>query len=180
MRDTPGYGDFFGEVISALRVAESLLVLVNAVAGVEVQTEIAWEEADKRQIPRLIFVNKMDRENASFSKALASIKENLKGNMVPVQIPIGEAEGFKGIIDILEGKAYLLEGDREVEAPVPEEFSEEVASLKEGLVEAATEGDDELLMKYLDGEELDLQEIAEGFKKAVMGVRSYLSSAAQP
>ncbi|BCV21227.1 elongation factor G [Moorella sp. Hama-1] len=165
--DTPGYSDFFGDVIGALRVVDSLLVVVSAVAGVEVQTEVVWEEADKRQLPRIAYVNKMDRENANFHKAVDSMREQLSGHIVPVQLPMGAAESFAGVIDLLSQKAFTYDNGNEKEGPVPAEYADEVASLREALVEAAAEGDDDLLMKYLDGEELSAAEIRAGLKKAV-------------
>ncbi|KYH30920.1 elongation factor G [Neomoorella mulderi] len=166
--DTPGYSDFFGDVVSALRVVDSVLVVVSAVAGVEVQTEVVWEEAEARHLPRLAYVNKMDRENANFQKAIESMRERLSGRIVPVQLPIGAAETFSGVIDILNQKAYTYDGNgNEKEVPVPAEYAGEVASLREALVEAAAEGDDELLMKYLEGEELTPDEVRLGLKKAI-------------
>ncbi|GEA19792.1 elongation factor G [Moorella sp. E306M] len=166
--DTPGYSDFFGDVVSALRVVDSVLVVVSAVAGVEVQTEVVWEEAEARHLPRLAYVNKMDRENANFQKAVESMRERLSGRIVPVQLPIGAAETFSGVIDILNQKAYTYnDNGNEKEGPVPAEYADEVASLREALVEAAAEGDDELLMKYLEGEELTPDEVRLGLKKAI-------------
>ncbi|QGP93510.1 Elongation factor G [Neomoorella glycerini] len=166
--DTPGYSDFFGDVVSALRVVDSVLVVVSAVAGVEVQTEVVWEEAEARHLPRLAYVNKMDRENANFQKAVDSMRERLSGRIVPVQLPIGAAETFTGVIDILNQKAYTYDSNgNEKEGPVPAEYAGEVASLREALVEAAAEGDDELLMKYLEGEELTPEEVRIGLKKAI-------------
>ncbi|MEW8959899.1 MAG: elongation factor G [Moorella sp. (in: firmicutes)] len=166
--DTPGYSDFFGDVVSALRVVDSVIVVVSAVAGVEVQTEVVWEEAETRRLPRLAYVNKMDRENANFQKAVETMQERFKGHIVPVQLPIGAAETFSGVIDILEQKAYTYDGNgNEKVGPVPDEYKDEVASLRETIVEAAAEGDDELLMKYLDGEELTPDEIRRGLKQAI-------------
>ncbi|MGI6285016.1 elongation factor G [Neomoorella humiferrea] len=166
--DTPGYSDFFGDVVSALRVVDSVIVVVSAVAGVEVQTEVVWEEAETRRLPRLAYVNKMDRENANFQKAVETMRERFKGHIVPVQLPIGAAETFSGVIDILEQKAYTYDGNgNEKVGPVPDEYKDEVASLRETIVEAAAEGDDELLMKYLDGEELTPDEIRRGLKQAI-------------
>ncbi|MCG0277325.1 MAG: elongation factor G [Thermanaeromonas sp.] len=166
--DTPGYADFFGDVVAALRVADGLVMVISAVAGVEVQTEIIWEQADKFNLPRLAFINKMDRENANFQQALESMKKLLTGNIVPLELPLGAAENFGGIIDLLEFKAYLYENGQRKELPVPEEYKEEAESFREQLVEAAAEGDDELLMKYLEGEQLTLEEIRQGLKQAVV------------
>ncbi|WP_258360516.1 elongation factor G [Moorella sulfitireducens (nom. illeg.)] len=168
--DTPGYSDFFGDVVSALRVVDSALVVVSAVAGVEVQTEVVWEEAEARNLPRLAYINKMDRENANFQKAVESMQERLSGRIVPVQLPIGAADTFSGVIDILKQKAYTYDGSgNEKEVPIPDEYAGEVESLRETLVEAAAEGDDELLMKYLEGEELTVEEVRRGLKNAIAG-----------
>lgn len=165
--DTPGYADFFGDVVAALRVADGLVVVISAVAGVEVQTEIIWEQADKFNLPRLAFINKMDRENANFQRALESMKKLLSGNIVPLELPIGAAENFSGIIDLLEFKAYSYQNGQRKEIPLPEEYREEAESFRDLLVEAAAEGDDELLMKYLEGEKLTPEEIRQGLKQAV-------------
>ncbi|GFN23647.1 elongation factor G [Thermanaeromonas sp. C210] len=167
--DTPGYADFFGDVLAALRVADGLVVVLSAVAGVEVQTEIVWEHADAHGLPRLAYINKMDRENANFHKALESMKERLSGNIVPVQLPIGAAETFTGIVDILNLKAYSYQNGKAQEIPIPPEYEDEVNTIRESLIEAAAEGDDELLMKYLEGEELTEEEIRRGLKEAVAG-----------
>lgn len=167
--DTPGYADFFGDVLASLRVTDGLVVVLSAVAGVEVQTEIVWEHADAQGLPRLAYINKMDRENANFHRALESMKERLSGNIVPVQLPIGAAETFRGIIDLLNLKAYVYQDGKAQEIPLPGEYQDEVKSLRESLIEAAAEGDDELLMKYLEGEELTPEEIRRGFQQAVAG-----------
>ncbi|MCY4092445.1 MAG: GTP-binding protein, partial [Caldilineaceae bacterium] len=105
--DTPGYLDFVGEVISGLAVSEAGLVLIDSVAGVEVGTELAWEQLDAAQKPRLIFINKMDRENANFERALGSINEAFSGTILPFQLPIGAGESFEGVVNLVDMKAYL-------------------------------------------------------------------------
>jgi len=166
--DTPGYSDFFGDVLAALRVVDSLLVVISAVDGIKVQTEIVWEEADTRRMPRLVYVNKMDRENANFQKVVESMREQLSGHIIPVQLPMGSADTFTGVIDLLAQKAYTYDnGGNEKEGTIPVEYADEVASLREAIIEAAAEGDDELLIKYLDGEELTPEEIKSGLKKAI-------------
>jgi elongation factor G len=108
--DTPGYTDFIGEVISALRVADGVIILVDAVAGLEVGTEIAWGYCDTFKLPRFVLINKMDRDNADFKKALASVQEFSSVRLVPVQLPWGEKAAFKGVIDLISMKAYANEG----------------------------------------------------------------------
>jgi elongation factor G len=167
--DTPGYADFIGDVNGALRVTEAVLMVVCAVSGVEVQTEVIWEEAIERKMAKIAFINKMDRENANFIKVLENIKEKLQGKIVPVQIPIGSENSFVGVIDLLRMKAikYNLDGKLGQDGAIPSEYQEQANSFRGELIEAAAEGDDELLMKYLEGEELTQEEIVEGLKKAI-------------
>jgi len=165
--DTPGYLDFVGEVISAIRVADAGIVLVDAVSGVEVGTELVWQHADTQDLPRLVFVNKMDRDNASFERTLDSLREKFEGNFVPVHLPIGEQADFKGVVDLVEMKAYL--GDKGQPEEVPEELVEAAEEARMALIEAAAESDDELIVKYLDGEELTEEEIARGLAVGIAG-----------
>ena len=166
--DTPGFADFFGEVKSTLRVADSLLILVDAVAGVEVQTLIISEYADKLKIPRFVFINKMDRENASFERAVQSMKDKLDGNIVPVQLPIGSEANFKGVIDLLSMKALMYdENGNSVAQDIPTELRAEAERYREILIEAAAEGDDEVTMKFLEGEELSKEEIILGLRAGI-------------
>jgi len=164
--DTPGYTDFVGEVISALRVADGAVVVVDSVAGAEVGTEIAWTYADEFKLPRFVVINKMDRDNADFMKALGTVAEISETRLIPVQLPWGEKSEFKGVLDLLSMKAYAGVG-KDAE-DIPAEFSDAVEEARMELVEAAAEGDDELLMKYLDGEELSADEILAGLRSAVL------------
>lgn len=164
--DTPGYIDFIGEVNSALRVTESAVVLVEAVAGVEVGTELVWQSAASYNRPRLIVVNKMDRENVRVNRVINSIHENLDGaNFINLQLPIGEGPDFKGVVDLLTMKAYL--GTKSEKADIPADMVDAAEEARVELVEAAAEGDDELIMKYLEGEELTNDEIITGLKAAM-------------
>lgn len=158
--DTPGYTDFIGEVISALRVADGVLVVVDAVAGAEVGTEVSWSYCDRFNLPRFVVVNKMDRENANFRKALESVQVLSETRLIPVQLPWGEKHGFKGVLDLLTMKAYAGSGQSPQE--IPAEYMDEVEAARMELIEAAAEGEDELLLKYLEGEELDSAEIVRG------------------
>ncbi|MDF9408003.1 MAG: Elongation factor G [Pelotomaculum sp. PtaB.Bin013] len=164
--DTPGFSDFIGEVKGALRVADCAMFVISAVDGVEVQHEVIWDIADKYNLPKIIFVNKMDRENASFNKVLDDLKTKFKGNFAPIQIPNGSFDTFTGVVDIINQKAYTSDGKGK-EAPVPGELAGEVDQFRELLIEAAAEGDDDLTMKYLEGEELTLDEIKDGLKKSI-------------
>lgn len=165
--DTPGYTDFIGEVISALRVADSAVVLVDSVSGAEVGTEIAWGYCDQFNLPRLVVINKMNRDNANFAKALESAREISDMRLIPVQLPWGERGDFKGVLDLLTMKAYPGDGKTSVE--IPAEFADAVETARMELIEAAAEGEDSLLEKYLEGEDLSPEEIQTGL---VEGVRS--------
>ncbi|MBL6983296.1 MAG: elongation factor G [Anaerolineales bacterium] len=164
--DTPGYTDFVGEVISSLRVADGAIVVVDSVAGAEVGTEIGWNFADEFNLPRFVVINKMDRDNANFQKALGTVADSFETRLIPVQLPWGEKAEFKGVLDLLSMKAYAGAGKDGEE--IPAEFSDAVEEARMELVEAAAEGDDELLMKYLDGDELSPVEIAAGLRSAIL------------
>jgi len=163
--DTPGYTDFIGEVISALRVADGVLVLVDAVAGLEVGTEIAWGYCDTFNLPRFLVVNKLDRDNANFQKALASVQEFSETRLIPVQLPWGEKAAFKGVIDLITMKAYA--GDGKSAEEIPAELKPAADEARTKLVEAAAEGEDALLEKYLESGELSPKELLRGLKSIV-------------
>jgi elongation factor G len=164
--DTPGYTDFVGEVISALRIADSAAVLVDSVAGAEVGTEIALSYCDTFKLPRMIIINKMNRDNANFRKALESVQVVSDKRLITVQLPWGEKADFKGVLDLLTMKAYSGAGEKSQE--IPAEYKDEVEAARMQLIEVAAEGEDSLLEKYLEGEELSPEEILRGFKKAVL------------
>ena len=150
--DTPGSSDFIGDVIMALRACESALVLVDARTGVQIETIKIWRNLDSRGKPRMVFVNKLDEDRASFSGALADIKEKSRLAPVAITIPMGEGAAFKGVIDVLNQKAYPVpaSGDQiEAEAPVPPDYASALAEARAALSEAAADGDDELMEKYL-------------------------------
>jgi elongation factor G len=163
--DTPGYTDFVGEVISALRVADSAIVVVDAVAGAEVGTEIAWSYCDRFNLPRIVLINKMNRDNANFKQALESVQEVSDKRLLLAQLPWGEKEDFQGVIDLLTMKAYPGQG--KTAEDIPSEYLEEAESARMELVEAAAEGDDALLEKYLEGEELSPEEIRRGLGEVI-------------
>lgn len=167
--DTPGYFDFIGDVLGALRVADSVVVTVCAVSGVEVGTEKVWSYANDFKLPRVVFINKLDRENADFSKVLEQLETHFGQGIVPLQLPIGKEADFKGVVDLLAQKALYFsdEGKKIEEAEIPADLGEQVASLRDKIVEAAAESDDELLEKYLEGETLEPGEILQGLKKGV-------------
>ncbi|MFA5535893.1 MAG: elongation factor G [Bacillota bacterium] len=166
--DTPGYSDFIGDVKSALRVVDSLIITVCAVSGVEVQTEILWDFAEEQNLPRFIYINKMDRENANFDRVLNQIDEQFNGLITPFQLPMGSENNFKGIVDLVSLKALLYEeSGKAKEVDIPPELEDLAHEYHEKLIEAAAEGDDDLLMKYLEGEELTIEEIHLGLQKGV-------------
>ncbi len=164
--DTPGYADFYFEVIGALNVVDSMLVVLSATAGVEVQTEIVWR--DFPELPKIAFINKMDRENADYYKSLNEMKDSFSDNIVPVQLPIGSEQDFKGVIDLIKMKALLIESGsgKTTEADIPADMLDDANNYREELIEAAAEADDDLLTKYLEGEELSNEEILAGIKAA--------------
>jgi elongation factor G len=163
--DTPGYTDFVGEVISALRVADGALVVVDSVAGAEVGTEIAWNYCDEFKLPRFVVINKMNRDNASFAKALDTVREISEVRLLPVQLPWGEKADFKGVLDLLTMKAY--EGDGKTVRDIPADQMDAVETARMELIEAAAEGEDALLEKYLEGDELSAEEIMRGLVNVV-------------
>ncbi|MFC2053677.1 elongation factor G [Chloroflexota bacterium] len=163
--DTPGYTDFVGEVISALRVADGAMVLVDPVAGAEVGTEIAWNYCEEFNLPRFVVINKMNRDNANYKKALDSIRELSDIRLIPVQLPWGERGDFKGVLDLLTMKAYEGEGNSVVD--IPDEYADDVENARMELIEAAAEGEDVLLEKYLEGEELTAEEIQRGMAQVI-------------
>ncbi|MCP5097612.1 MAG: elongation factor G [Chloroflexi bacterium] len=163
--DTPGYVDFFGETNAALSVTEGAMVFVEAVSGVEVGTEIVWQAAGKLNLPRLVVVSKMDRDNVRVARVLSSINDNLSGNFVQLQLPIGEGPTFKGVVDLLSMEARL--GDNDERAPIPAELADEAEEAHLALIEAAAEGDDALMEKYFEEDTLSDEEIIQGLKAAM-------------
>jgi elongation factor G len=158
--DTPGFLDFIGEVISALRVADSAVVLIDSVSGVEVGTEITWQYCDRFSLPRFAVINKMERDNANFQKALTALQEFSTIRVIPVQLPWGEKAAFQGVIDLLSMKAY--KGNSKTAVDIPAEYKDAAESARMALVEAAAEGEDALLEKYLEAGELSDEEVLRG------------------
>ena len=163
--DTPGYADFIGEVNAALAVAEGAVVLVEAVAGVEVGTEIVWQAAEQRNLPRVVVINKMDRENVRAARAFKSVEDNLSGNFIPLQLPIGEGPSFKGVVDLLSMEARL--GDKDERSPIPDDLADAAEEARLAVVEAAAEGDDALMEKYFENDGLSDEDIVRGLKLAM-------------
>lgn len=166
--DAPGYTDFVGEAISALSVADGAVILVDAVAGVEVGTELAWRYSNDFKLPRFFVINKMDRDNADFEKTYAGLEELARGHgkrTLKIQLPVGEKQNFKGVVDIIGMKAYL--GDGKATAEIPAELKEAAEQAHFTLVEAAAEGEDELMEKYLESGSLSDDEMVRGLKDVV-------------
>ncbi|MEM9773584.1 MAG: elongation factor G [Chloroflexota bacterium] len=163
--DTPGYIDFVGEVNSALHVCEGALVLVEAVSGVEVGTELAWQETTRRNMPKVLLINRMDRDNVRVTRVMESIHENLEGNFVPMQIPLGEGPDFRGVIDLLAMECRLGDDDRR--EPIPENMLEEAQEARLAVVEAAALGDDALMEKYFEQDFLSDEDVVQGMRKAM-------------
>ena len=166
--DAPGYTDFVGEMISALSVADGAVILVDAVAGIEVGTELAWRYADQFNLPRFFVINKMDRDNADFDKTYAAIKEFVEAHgkrVVQVHIPIGQKQEFKGVVDVIGMKAYM--GDGKTTAEIPAELKEAAEAAHFTMVEDAAEGEDELMEKYLENGSLSDEEMVRGLEDVV-------------
>ena len=172
--DTPGHVDFTAEVERSLRILDGGVVVFDAVAGVQPQSETVWRQADKYNVPRICFVNKMDRVGADFYRTIDSISHRLQANPIAVQIPIGQEDAFLGVIDLIEGKSWTWaeEGmETPKEGPVPEEFIEEFLNYRGLMIEKIAETDDDLLLKYLEEEEISNQEIKDALRKATIGYR---------
>ncbi|HSL43209.1 MAG TPA: elongation factor G [Anaerolineales bacterium] len=169
--DTPGHIDFTAEVQRSLRVLDGGVVVFDAVQGVEPQSETVWRQADRYGVPRICFVNKMDRVGASYERTIETIKDRLGANPIPMQLPIGFESGFRGVVDLLEEKAIIWEDDLGREPKVvsiPEELKEQAAQARANLVERIAELDDQLTHKYLEGETLSIPEMKAALRKAVI------------
>lgn len=171
--DTPGHVDFTVEVERSLRVLDGAIALFCSVGGVEPQSETVWRQADKYRVPRIAFVNKMDRMGADFFQVVEMMKERLGANAIPIQIPIGKEDEFQGVIDLLTMEAIIYEDDLGVKytrTEIPEEYIKEAEEYREKLVEVLSEKDDDLMMKYLEGEEITVDELKEHLRRAAINV----------
>ena len=171
--DTPGHVDFTVEVERSLRVLDGAIAVFCSVGGVEPQSETVWRQADKYRVPRIAFINKMDRMGADFFRVVEMIKERLGANAVPIQLPIGKEDSFTGMIDLINMEAILYRDELGVDferAEIPEEYRELAEEYREKLIETVVEKDDELMMKYLEGEEISIDEIKKTIRKAVVNV----------
>ena len=163
--DVPGYFDFEGELAEAMTVMDGAVLVISGASGVAVGFEKAWERCEAAQLPRMIFVNKLDKENASFDKTVAALQERYGTAIVPLQLPIKEGGKLTGYVDVISGKAMLFDGKKEKEAPVPEDMQGALEAALEVATEAAAEGDDELIEKFFAGEALTLEEIVRGLRE---------------
>lgn len=162
--DVPGFLDFSSEVKSALRVIEGAVMLASANTGIEVGFEIMWNYLTQAKIPKLIFINKMDKENSNFYQRYEDMKAKFSHHIAPVQLPIGSAENFKGVVDLIEGQAYEFSGKEIKKIDMPKEMEDNFKKYREQLMEVAAEANDELLAKYLDGTPLTAQEMKDAIK----------------
>jgi elongation factor G len=168
--DAPGYADFLGDVKATLKVIDAALIVIDASAGVEVGTEQAWRLTEEQQLPRLIFINKMDRENANFSQALESARATFGKAVAPLQVPIGAEKSFRGFVDLLSQQALLFHDNKDGEfetAEIPAEVADECAAFRQQLVEAIAEQDEELMMRYLEDDQITTDELVTGLKSCV-------------
>ena len=174
--DTPGHVDFTAEVERSLRVLDGGIVVLDAVAGVQPQSETVWRQADTYKVPRICFVNKMDRVGASYERTIESIRRRLKGNPVAIQLPIGVEDQFAGMIDLINGKATMYpvgrvnEGnaDRPEEVDMPAEYENEFQQYRQAMIEKVVETDEALLIKYLEGEEITPEELKKALRQATI------------
>jgi elongation factor G len=163
--DTPGYADYQADVVQALAAVDAAIVVVDASAGVEVGTEEVWRLAEARKLPRFMFVNKMDRENANYDATLDALKARFGPKIAPVYLPIGSADSFRGYVDVIEEHANVYEGGKPKEVPIPDDLQGIEHTRRDALVEAAAEASDELMMKYLEGEPISDDEIGAAMHK---------------
>ncbi len=169
--DTPGHVDFTVEVQRSLRVLDGSVTVLAARGGVQPQTETVWRQADKYHVPRMVYVNKMDITGANFMLCVEQLKTRLHANPVPIQLPIGAEDNFKGIVDLIKMRSFIHKDDlgkEIVEGDVPEDMMEMAKKYREAMIEAAADQDEELMMKYLDGEELTVEEIKRGLRKGTI------------
>ena len=168
--DTPGHVDFTAEVERSLRVLDGGVVVFDAVSGVQSQSETVWRQADRYEVPRICFINKMDRTGANFENVVGMIRDRLNANPVPLQMPMGSNSEFQGVIDLLEEKALIYpdQGIEANEAPIPEEFREAYLDYRDSMIEKVAETDDALSIKYLEGEEISIDELRSALRRSTI------------
>jgi elongation factor G len=173
--DTPGMGNFLSDSRAALRVVDAALVVVDAVAGVEVSTEKMWTSADEANLPRIVVLNRVDRERASLERSLDSLRAMFGRTVIPVQLPIGEEKNFKGIVDLIAMKAWTFsgEGGKPAEASLPSEMEQQAQTGREALIEMVAEADDSLMEKFFDAGTLTQEELVSGLGRAIASGRVF-------
>src|SRR6188768_2163516 len=174
--DTPGMANFLSDARAALRVSDGALVVVDAVAGVEVSTEKVWEAAADYEVPRIVVLNRLDRERASMDRSLESLRAVFGRAVVPVQLPIGEEKSFKGVIDLVAMKGWTFSTDgsgKPSEAPVPADLEAPAQAAREALIEMVAEADDALMEKFFDAGTLTQEELLAGLKRGVAAARIF-------
>jgi elongation factor G len=172
--DTPGHVDFTVEVERSLRVLDGGVVVFDAVAGVEPQSETVWRQADKYGVPRICFVNKMDRTGADFWRTVQMIVDRLGMKPAVIQLPIGVEAGFEGVVDLIEEKAWHFSGertDKPVERPIPEHMAKDIAEAREKLIEAVSEEDEQLLISYIEGHDISIDELKKAIRRATLATK---------
>jgi elongation factor G len=171
--DTPGIGNFLSEARAALRVCDAALVVVDGVSGVQVSTEKTWEIAADYGVPRLVVLNRLDRERASLDRALGSLHESFGRSVVPVQLPIGEEKDFRGVVDLVSMKALTFAGGKPQEGDIPEALTDRAQAGREALIEMVAEADDSLMEKFFESGTLTQEELVGGLKRAVLAGRVF-------
>jgi elongation factor G len=167
--DTPGYFDFVGEMLEGLRAVDSAMIVVSAVSGIEVGTEKAWDYADQYGLSKMVFVNQMDRENADFDKTVSQLKDKYGTHILPLQLAIMQNDRFAGFIDLIGLKAYAVDNNGQTkEIPIPPDMNDSVQEAREAVIESAAEGDEALMEKFFDGQQLTIDEIKRGIKAGVL------------
>ncbi|USS85648.1 elongation factor G [Fructilactobacillus myrtifloralis] len=175
--DTPGHVDFTAEVERSLRVLDGGIVVMDGEAGVEPQTETVWRQCSDFSVPRIVFINKMDKMGADFDWSVQTIKDRLHANAVPVQVPIGAESDFAGVIDLVKMKAYVYDEDKEGEnwdtVDIPADYQEKAQAARESMIEAVADVDDDVMGKFLEGEELTEEDIKGGIRRATLNLELY-------
>lgn len=173
--DTPGFGNFFSDARAAIAVADGAVIVVDAVAGVEVQTEKAWEACEERQLPRIIAVNRLDRERASLERTLESLRLTLNRTVIPIQLPIGEEKNFSGVVDLVSMKAYTFGGDgtKPAEGAVPADMTDAANSARDALIEMVAEADEALMEKFFEAGTLTQDELTNGLASATRAAKIF-------
>jgi len=171
--DVPGYADFVGDVHSALRVADLAIFVVDAVEGVQVQTEYAWQVAKEHEVPRMVFINKLDKERASFDRTLEQLRDRFGAGIAPIELPVGEGPAFHGVADLFRDKASIYDSGTAEEAPIPDEMAEREHEVHDNLVEGIVVADDDLLERYLEGDVPSVEELEHAMAAGIAAAKVF-------